>query len=206
MARPKKALITRDRAIEAALATIEEDGLAEFSLGAVARRLNVKSPSLYHHFEHKEDLLEEVARSILSLSGYLEDCESDWEERTVRLCIETRHALLKYPNAAPLILRFFPRYLMLGAYDHAVDIYPGPDSLRLMINEAIEKLTYGSALFQAAALSSGSPTMPAFDTGRYPHLAKAIAANPYDDEEMFVEALRTLILGIRTRTGDTRKD
>lgn len=204
MARPKKALITRERAIDAALATIEENGLAEFSLGAVARRLGVKSPSLYHHFEHKDDLLEEVARKILASAGYGEERTSNWEARTMRLCLETRRALLQYPNAAPLILQFFPRHLMLGAYERTVEGYPETRELHMAMLEAIEKLTYGSALFQAAALASGSPAMPAFDANRFPHLADSIAANPFDDEELFVEALRTLIAGIRVRTESMR--
>ena len=206
MARPKKALITRETAVRAALEIIEENGLSDFSLGAVARKMDVKSPSLYHHFQHKEDLLEEVAREILSLARFAEDESADWETRTIQICLDTRKALLRYPNAAPLILQFFPRHLMLGAYERAVIGYPETRELHMAILEAIEKLTYGSALFQAAALASGSPSMPAFDAKRYPNLAESMAANPYDDEQIFLEALRTLILGIRVRTDAMRED
>ena len=192
LARPKKALITRETAVQAALEIIEENGLSDFSLGAVARKMDVKSPSLYHHFQHKEDLLEEVAREILSLARFAEDESADWETRTIQICLDTRKALLRYPNAAPLILQFFPRHLMLGAYERAVIGYPETRELHMAILEAIEKL--------------GSPSMPAFDAKRYPNLAESMAANPYDDEQIFLEALRTLILGIRVRTDAMRED
>ena len=206
MARPKKALITRERAIEAALELIESDGLGEFSLGAVARRLGVKPPSLYHHFKDKDELLELVARDILASVDFPDERKGDWEERTLSICLDTRRALLAHPNAAPLILQFFPRHIMLPAYDHAVSEYPENRALHMAILEAVEKLTYGSALFQAAARSKGTPTMPAFDSARFPSLAKSVAANPYEDEQLFIEAMRMLIAGVRVRSAQIQAD
>lgn len=191
-------------ATAAALAVIDEDGLDAFSLGSVARRLNVKSPSLYYHFSDKAELLAQVARSVLIDTGYKEDATGTWEERTIRLCVETRRSLLTHPNAAPLILQFFPRHLLLDAYEHAVEGYPDTRELHMAILEGIEKLTFGSALFQAAAHASGLPAMPQVDAKAYPNLALSIAANRYDDEENFVEALRIFFAGVRARVGATR--
>ena len=68
----------------------------------------------------KAALLAEVGRFILLDTGYSEDAEGNWEDRTIELCIETRRTLLRHPRAAPLILQFFPRHLLLFAYEHAV--------------------------------------------------------------------------------------
>ncbi len=197
MGRPKKPLISREAATKAALDVIDETGLDGFSLGAVAKRMSVKAPSLYYHFHDKAELLAEVARFILLDTGYDEGAEGSWEERTLDLCVETRRALLKHPNAAPLILQFFPRHLLLDAYEHAVEKYPHTRDKHLAILEGIEKLTFGSALFDAASRARGLPSMPAVDPERYPHLAASINANTQDDEGNFVEALKMFFAGIR---------
>lgn len=200
MGRPKKQLISREAATQAALAVIDADGLDGFSLGAVARHMSVKAPSLYYHFRDKAEILSEVARFILLDTGYRDDMPGTWEDRTIELCKETRRALLKHPNAAPLILQFFPRHLLLDAYEHAVEGYPRTRELHMAILEGIEKLTFGDALFEAAARARGLPAMPDFDPATYPNLAKSVAANKFDEEGVFLEALRMFFAGVRART------
>lgn len=168
MGRPSKPLISREAATKAALTVIDEEGLEGFSLGAVARRMDVKAPSLYYHFADKAELLSEVARFILLDTGYDDSNEGSWEERTIALCIETRLTLLRHPRAAPLILQFFPRHLLLSAYEHAVEGYPRTRELHMAILEGIEKLTFGDALFEAAARARNLPAMPDIDAERFP--------------------------------------
>jgi len=198
--RPSKPLISREAATRAALQVIDDEGLDGFSLGAVAKRMNVKAPSLYYHFSDKAEILSEVARFILLDTGYSDDNGSSWEERTIELCVETRRALLKHPNAAPLILQFFPRHLLLDAYEHAIEGYPQTRELHMAILEGIEKLTFGSALFEAAARARGLPAMPDFDTASYPSLTQSIRASRFNDEGNFIEALRMFFAGVRART------
>ncbi len=68
----------------------------------------------------------------------------------------------------------------------------------MIVLEAVEKFTYGSSLFAAAAAAHHSSAMPAVDPERFPHLAKAIEVAP-DDETIFAEALRALLDGLRLR-------
>lgn len=199
MGRPRSPLISREAATKAALEVIDEGGLDNFSLGLVAKRMGVKAPSLYYHFKDKAEILAEVARFILLDTGYDEEAEGSWEDQTIALCIETRRALLKHPQAAALILQFFPRHLLLGAYEKAVTGYPESRELHLAILEGIEKLTFGDALFEASARAKGLPAMPEVDPVKYPNLAKSIAANPLDDEQLFGEALRIFMAGVRLR-------
>ncbi|HEX7759756.1 MAG TPA: TetR family transcriptional regulator [Caulobacteraceae bacterium] len=191
-------MITRDSATQAALEVIDGEGLEALSLELVARRLGVKAPSLYYHFKDKAELLSEVARFImldLELPGGGE--ATSWEEAMVTICVATRHALLKHANAAPLFLQFFPRHLMLAAYDRWIATSPFPPEVRMVLLEGTEKLTYASALFEAAARSRGVPAMPSFDAARLPHLARAIAANPYDADGVFEQTIRTYLRGFR---------
>lgn len=200
MGRPKQALITRKAATLAALAAIDAEGLESFSLNSVARSIGVKAPSLYYHFHDKAELLAEVARLLLSESDYREGGKEHWEDSTLKLCFETRRALLKHPNAAPLILQFFPRHLLLDAYEAAIAGYPETRSLHMAILEGIEKLTFGSALFAAAAKTAGVSAMPHITPDDYPNLAASVAASQFDDDGNFLEALRMFLAGVRVRT------
>lgn len=197
MGRPSKSLISRERAASAALSVIDTQGLNKLSLDLVAKRLGVKAPSLYYHFKDKNELLAEVALILLRDIDPPKIDENDWEKTLIRLCKSARRAILRHPNAAPLLLQFFPRRILLGAYDFWISNCPYPPETHMAIIEGTEKLTYASALFESAARSYGIEPMPEYDLEQYPHLTKAIQANPYDDEEMFEEAVTAYLRGFR---------
>lgn len=201
--RPTTALITRKAAAEAALSVIDEDGLEALSLQGVARVLGVSAPSLYHHFRDKEELLTQVARRLLQEVGSEQDTwSSDWEERIIELSRATRRVMLRHPKAAPLALRFFPRQVMLPAYENSLADCPYPAEVQIVVSELTEKFTYGSALFAAAAEAHHIPAMPAVDPEQFPYLAHALEVAP-GEEEVFVEALRVLLDGLRSRYGNS---
>jgi len=203
LGRPNKSRITRDSATQEALAIIDADGLEALNLDTVARRLGVKAPSLYYHFRDKAELLAEVARFVLLDLGLGEGATPEpWEESMVRVCVATRRTLLKHPNAAPLLLQFFPRHIMLAGYDRWVASCPYPAEMHMTLLEGTEKLTYASALFAAAAQARGLPAMPEVDTEKLPHLARAMAANPYEPEAVFEQAIRTYLAGFRARAAE----
>lgn len=199
MGRPSKPLISRERAARAALAIIDARGLEALSLELVARKLGVKAPSFYYHFSDKAELLAEVARLILLDVDVGPARPETWEEDLIRLCVETRRSILRHPNAAQLLLQFFPRHLLLRPYDRAIAIYPFEPKVTLLFIEGVEKMNYGSALFEAAARARRVPPMPTVDTAKYPHLAEAVNANDLDHEEMFVATLRAYIGGFRAK-------
>lgn len=199
MARPSKPLISRSNAAEAALEVIDEHGLEELSLGLVAKKLGVRPPSLYHHFKDKSELLQEVARIMLVKMPAVRATGQSFEEQIIARCVATRQTLLKHPNAAPLILRYFPRHMLLAAYNRAASEEPYPTPIQMTVIDAVEKYTYGAALFEASARARGIDPMPPVDSEKYPSLAKAIEDNPFDDEQLFVESLRLFLVGVRER-------
>lgn len=206
MARPSAPLISRKGAAAAALKIIDERGLEEFNLGLVARKLGVSSPSLYHHFKDKSALLQEVALTMLMRIPEVRTPGQSLEERIISRCVATRKTLLLHPNAASLILRFFPRHLLLAAYDRAVAEEPYPTSIQMTVVDAIEKYTFAAALFEASARSRGIEQMPAVDGEKYPALSKAIADNPFDEEQLFIESLRMFLAGARGLAVHARSD
>jgi len=203
--RPLTPLITRETAIRASIDLLDRDGLDALTVQAVARALNVQAPSLYYHFKNRDELLHMIAKTLLIEVGQGERPGSSWEERAVDLAVATRRVILHHAHAGPLMLRFFPRELTLGAYERGLSDCPYAPEHHLAILDALEKLTYGTALFDAAAKAHDHAAMPAFDADRYPLLANALARSPVTDEPLFVETLHVLLDGFRFRYGQKGK-
>lgn len=207
MGRP--AIISKQMAAEAALRAIDEDGLESLSLEAVANRLGIKAPSLYHHFADRADLLGSVARLLLkSVQVHEPEPGDDWRDTLLELCAATRRAVLEHPNAAPLLLQTLPRHIMMPAYEHWIEHLAeagvAPEAWLLII-DGLDKLTYGSVLFEAASISKRLPTFPAADADRYPQLARALAVNKQDPERIFRATIRAFLDGIVPNTKPTTR-
>lgn len=160
----------------------------------------MQTPSLYHHFRNKDELLSEVSRLLL-IEGPLPEIREglDWRDEIVGIGIVTWRSVLRHPNAAPLLLQFFPRTLLMGAYEHWMHLLTScgvPASWHLRILDGAEKLTFGSALFAASAKVRGARSFSEVDLTRHPHIHAAIEANALDDEEIFVLALRSYLNGL----------
>lgn len=199
MPRPSTPLISRRRATEIALEIVDEFGLDKLSLAKVAQRMGVKSPSLYYHFRDKEELLSEVARLLLLKVPEIRPDDRPPEEWIVSLCVSTRRTILEHPNAAPLMLEHFPRNVLLAAYESSARVYDYPVEYQIAILEGTEKLTFGSALFAAAAIARRRDQMPPVDPTKLPNLSRALAGNPLDEDALFEETLRIYLAGAAAR-------
>lgn len=200
MGRPAKPLISRERAARAALGVIDVNGLDALSLELVATRLGVKAPSLYYHFKHKAELLAEVARLILTDVQAPDPATMDWKGAMIALSVATRRSILQHPNAAPLLLQFFPRHIFLAAYDFWIAPCPLPPEKHLVMIEGTEKITLGVSLFEAAYRSRGVEPMPQFDRSKLPHLANAMRENMLGEEELFIATLKAFLEGLEVST------
>lgn len=76
---PRKGLCQAD-VVRAAISLIEEDGLSQFSMGGLAKRLDIKTASLYNHVESLEQLRELVGREAVSLLAQAETCAADGKQ------------------------------------------------------------------------------------------------------------------------------
>lgn len=200
----RRPVISREAAVAAALAIIDEQGLEGLSLDGVARRMGTRAPSLYHHFANRADLLSQVAGSILR-GVELPDPQpgEDWCEVVVDLCVAARRAVLEHPNAAPLMLQFLPRETLLGGYEHWARMLLGqgvPPERILAIMKGTEHLTFGAALFEAALISRRLPPFPGFEPARSPSLAVALDADRQDPERLFATTVRSFLAGLGART------
>jgi TetR/AcrR family transcriptional regulator, tetracycline repressor protein len=210
MARPRTVLIDRRVAVRTALEMIDEDGLASFSIEKLSKRLGVRGPSLYHHFDDRAELLARVATLVLSevpdpWDGD-EPAEEAWDEAVLRMTLEFRRAMLRHPNAGPVLLEYFPRDLVMAVYERVVTMLEAegvPDRYHLLIFEGLEKLTLGSALYWSTVATTtkrrrGTP-FGDVSSSRFPALKRAVKASTYGDEELFEASCRAFLEGIKLR-------
>jgi len=192
MGRPSKPIISKEGAIKVALDIIDEEGLDKLSLQSVAKRMGVRAPSLYYHFENKSELLGGVAKLILRrpLPTKLDE-RQDWKESMVDLCIWARRSLMKHPNAAPLLLEMYPERLMLSTYEFWLQQYEVPTKMKRVVMEGLEKILFGSVLLGAVSRAQGVPAFPPdIDKKKYPALAESLKTNRMSDEALFEEIIR----------------
>ena len=100
--------ITHDDVLDTALAMVDNHGLAELRITAVAEALGVKPPSLYSHVEGLHGLLDELAvRVTTEFGGVLRDSVSDrsGDEAIAAFASAYRHWATKFPGRYELTLR-----------------------------------------------------------------------------------------------------
>ena len=200
MPRPKQPLLSRDLIVQAALRIIDRDGLGELNLPGLARELGVRAPSLYHHFRDKAGILAEVARTIVLETPYPKyRADPDWVPWMVELCVNFRRAILRHPNAAPVLLEHLPRDVMLARFEKSARKLRRagvPEELHVTILDGCEKLALGSGLVDA--LHRQGPGRDAFrelDPTDHEVLNKALDVLSLTSEDLFKAELRNFLDG-----------
>jgi AcrR family transcriptional regulator len=200
MPRPASPLISHDAVVEASLRIIDSDGLDAFSLPRLARELNVAAPSLYHHFADRADILRTVARAIV-LQTQLPDpatCAS-WVDWFVGISLAFRRAVLSHRNAAPVLLQFMPRDLLVRNYEIGVQVLAQlgvPPGQRIGVIDGLDTLTLGASLAAAAkSPAQAGQVFPSADPDTAPMLAQEIAGNRRTAEELFADSVRSFLAG-----------
>jgi TetR/AcrR family transcriptional regulator, tetracycline repressor protein len=113
VARPKVPLISRRKALEAALEIVDREGLEALSIRRLGEALNVNGASLYHHFKNKEDILVGVTHLALADVTSPRSEHDSWRVWLPLNTYRTRQALVAHPELIPVMLRRAP--LGIGA-------------------------------------------------------------------------------------------
>ncbi|PBC53120.1 TetR family transcriptional regulator [Rhodococcus sp. ACS1] len=201
MARPSKPLISRASAVAASIEIIDSEGLDAFSLPRLAKHLGVQAPSLYHHFADKSEILQAVARQIAG-AGALPRRKPgpDWPEFFVTLSMNLRRSILKHRNAAPILLQYLPRDLLIGTYEDTARFLEEsgvPARLHVQILDGMERLTLGAVLTEAMRKPSTKTTIfPNVDPDSQPLLARALTENEMTSRQLFEEMIRSFLYGV----------
>lgn len=201
MARPSKPLISRTTAVAAAISIIDVEGLDAFSLPRLAKYLDVKAPSLYHHFSDKNEILTEVARAIVFETRIpRQPASGDWQDWVVAYGLNFRDVILRHRNAAPVMLQFLPRDLVTDMFEAAADYLEGsgvPVRLHVQILDGLEKLTLGVTLTEAVRPEAKrSAVFANVDRVAHPVLDAALKSNQRTPRQLYEQMMRSFLYGV----------
>ncbi|MEV6773252.1 TetR/AcrR family transcriptional regulator C-terminal domain-containing protein [Nocardia sp. NPDC051030] len=203
MARPKVPLLSRDRIREAALTLLDRDGLSDLSMRKLAAELGVQAASLYGHYPTKDDLLDDIARGIMSRVDTSAFDEGDWRHGLTSWARSYRAALVRHPNFVP--------YLASGPGNRdenlrAADAVHGglvsagwPPRDATLIGASTRYLVMGSTI---GSFSRGFVDDVQVYRDRYPHLEQAHLLRAKADEidtDSFELALSAFTDGLQLR-------
>ena len=110
---PYPARVDRETIVRTAREMIETDGLEQLSLNKLAKALDIKAPSLYHHVQNKSDLLHAVnlvtVRDMVEeMTGAVSQTNGDWYARLRALAHAYRVYALAHPVAYKLLYIYSP--------------------------------------------------------------------------------------------------
>jgi AcrR family transcriptional regulator len=200
MARPRQALLSRQRIIEAATALIDAEGLAALSTRRLAAELGVRGPSLYNHFETKEKILDAVADVITGQVDTSVFADHDWRVALRLWGLSYRAALAAHPNIVPYLAQGPGR--RPAALTMADAVYGGlvaagwPAARATHIGALMRYFVAGSAL---GSFARGFIEDPQLYADQYPHLTQAHLLAEHQqsvDEGAFTLGLDALIDGL----------
>lgn len=95
--------LSRSRIVDAAIAIVDQYGLASLSMRHLAKALNVQPGALYWHVKSKQDLLATIAERILSRPLALPVTGADPVTDIRAITAEFRTALLQHRDAAEIV-------------------------------------------------------------------------------------------------------
>ena len=202
MARPRQALLTRERIVAAASDLVDAEGLDALSMRRLATELGVQGPSLYNHFATKAEILDAVADAVIAQVDVSAFGESEWHE-ALRSWAKSYHAALAaHPNIVPVLAggpgRRPAALAMAEAVFGALVDAGWPPARATHIGALMRYLVTGSALGSFALGFDVDPAL--YD--EYPHLHRApllAAHHEAVDGGAFELGLDLMISGLQAR-------
>lgn len=207
MSRVPPLVLNRRIIVDTALEMMDRDGYAAFSMPRLGDELGVRTPSLYHHFRDRADIMAEVARTVV-LKARLPTRRpgAHWTEYFLELAVNFRRAILAHRNTAPVLLQFLPRDVLVPLYENgAVQLTEHtaiPRSAHVLFLDGLEKLIIGAVLIEAIGpVGSRAEPFAGVDPVEQPTLAAAVRANELDAEQLFVRTVRAFLDGVAGTAG-----
>ena len=97
-----RASLSRDRIVDEALALMDEDGLAGFSMRKLGTRLGVEAMSIYHHIPNRQAILGAVTERVLS-DIPISDRDTGWRVRLQEFAEGSYRALIAHPAVVTIL-------------------------------------------------------------------------------------------------------
>ncbi|MFF3554177.1 TetR/AcrR family transcriptional regulator C-terminal domain-containing protein [Streptomyces tsukubensis] len=219
--RPKRAPLSRDRVIAAAVALAGEKGAAGVTMRALAGSLGVEAMSLYNHVRNRDDLLDGMVDAVFALIE-LPPPGAGWKRAMHDRAVSARTALLAHPWAVGLMdSRSRPGPATLRHHDAVLGaLRAGGFSVRAAARAVgvIDSFVYGAVL-QELSLPFAAPEdrdgitaalLPALSPDTHPHLVELVAAQSegpgFDPAVEFGFGLRLILEALRPDETDEEAD
>lgn len=158
---PQPSRTNRHAIVAATIDLLDEVGLEKVSLHAIAARLGVKQPALYHHFDSKTALMAAVAEEVLDRhhTDRLPNVGEAWDAFVIRNARSLRRAMLSVRDGARLISSAGSRVPKLSNAIAQVELlerdgFDGGTAVLALI--AVSRYTIGAALEEQASRSNPS--------------------------------------------------
>lgn len=191
--KPSRALLSRGRIIDAALALADASGTDRLTMRALAAELGVEAMSLYNHVRNKEDLLAALVEAVIAKID-LPRAEGDWQGEMRRRANAMRSVFLAHPWAPPLIVgRINTGPQMLGLIEATLSCLRAAGFSTVQadhVMNALDSYLYGFHLLERSFplepenyAEAARAFLPTIDTNRYPRfaeLAQAVAEGRHD--------------------------
>ncbi|WP_372789530.1 TetR/AcrR family transcriptional regulator C-terminal domain-containing protein [Paraconexibacter sp.] len=208
--------LSRERALAAAVALADAEGIAALSMRRLARELGVEAMSLYHHVANKSDILDGMVDAVFG-EVELPPEGAAWRDAMRRRAASMRTVLARHPWAIGLMdSRTSPGPATLRHHDAVIGCCRTAGLTVAMSAHAvslIDSYVYGFALQEAALpFQDGDDLTGLVDTilppafrDTYPHLAELTAehvlAPGYSHGAEFLFGLDLVLDGLAARAG-----
>ena len=204
--------LDREQVIKAAIDLLGEVGLDGLSLRRLATKLGVQAPALYWHFKNKQELLDQMAETILApnLTAEPPARAEDWAEWVADRARELRDSLNRHRDGAMLAASTRPKEVQLETIERYLQVLSAVglsavDSMAAMI--AVANYVSGFTLDEQADRMRGGEDDGPHDRdallrflAQYPLMAASVReiGDPQSDDN-FERGLQVVIDGIRSR-------
>jgi AcrR family transcriptional regulator len=205
--------LNRRKVLEAALRVVDEEGLEELTMRRLAQVLGVEAPSLYKHIANKADILDGVAGLVYKEIDF-DDASGSFSERVHLYANGCRRALLRHPNAVPIM---------------ATRPVTGKNTIALaeIVIEQLHRLGFctevgrrilnvsygfivGHALGEVGSGRSSLAEMPearrSFECVISDDVARTVAFDPVDHDAEFELGIDLIIAGIEQKAANLRAE
>ncbi|CAM5262339.1 TetR/AcrR family transcriptional regulator C-terminal domain-containing protein [Streptomyces glaucescens] len=187
----RRAPLSRDRVLRAAVALADEIGIEALSMRKLAQELGVVPMALYKHVANKDQLLDGMVDVVVGEID-LPAPESDWKSAVRQRILSARRALQGHSWAAQVVRsRARPTPAVLAYMDSVIGIFrTGGFSVDLThhVMHALGSRVLGftQELFDASpspAPEAQAVVVPA-DAGKFPYVTELAMAVAHDEESV----------------------
>jgi len=194
--------LKQEEIVSAALELLDAVGLSNLSLRAIAKRLDIRAPALYWHFQNKEALVDFMAEAILQAEfkdAWPRQEGQTWQDWLLAHTSRLRKAMLAHRDGGRVVAgaHLYPAMTLIEWFE---DSFVALTSAGLDLQTArhiittVSQYTFGCVIEEQAAPTSEEQANPDFEAfvAQYPNVAAAM----YEADDTGASAEEDFVVGL----------